>query len=330
MNIGIVGTGRMGTGIAQRLLDLGHDVRAWNRTAYKAHDAHEAGAKWTPILRDLVRESDIVISFLYDNESVEHVYLGTHGILSGRVEGRLFLDMGTVSPQTHAKIAAALQARGGDFLECPVSGSIPAARSGQLVGFAGGDAQVFARARPLLEQLCRRAEFLGPLGAGARMKLAANLLLAVFWQALGESLLVAGSAPSDAGHVLDLLADSSIGAALLRTRGPQIAAALNGETTRSAAFDVDTMRKDLRYMVQEAAARGSALPLASRTLDGFDRAAREGRGHVDSSAYPAYWITRQKARSPEAPRSNDWQEPRGSVESLPCGVSGMPERRPAA
>ena len=295
MKIGIAGTGRMGTAIVRRLLELGHGVRVWNRTVDNANDAREAGAMWTPTLGELVNDSQVVISFLFDDAAVERVYLGIDGLLTGRVEGCLFIDMSTVSPGTHERIASAMASRNAGFIECPVSGSIPTALSGALVGFAGGEAPEFARAQPLLGQLCRRVEHVGPLGAGARMKLAANLLLAVFWQALGESLLLIDRSTMDAARAIDLLADSNIGAAILRMRAPQIVAAMNGHTSDMAAFDVDTMRKDLRYMAQEAATHGSSLPLANRTLACFDRASREGRGGVDSVAYPAYWIAMQKA-----------------------------------
>src|SRR5260221_573307 len=160
MRIGIAGTGRMGTAIARRLLEKGHQVAAWNRTIENAHDAREAGARWSPRLADLVNEHDIVISFLLDNAAIERVYLGPQGVLDGRAEGRLFVDMSTVSPATHSRIAAALARRDAGFIECPVSGSIPLAQSGSLVGFAGGDAADFARAagarRPLPPRRARR------------------------------------------------------------------------------------------------------------------------------------------------------------------------------
>jgi 3-hydroxyisobutyrate dehydrogenase len=300
MKIGIAGTGRMGTAIAQRLLETDNEVRVWNRTVGNAHDARDAGARWSPTLAALVDESEVVITFLFDDAAVERVYLGPDGLLAGRVEGRLFIDMSTVTPGAHGRIAPSLASRDAGFIECPVSGSIPTARSGALVGFAGGEAHAFARAQPLLGQLCRRVEHVGPLGAGARMKLAANLLLAVFWQALGESLLLVDASPSDAARAVDLLADSNIGAAILRARAPQILAALKGDAPGAPAFDVDTMRKDLRYMEQEAAAHGSPLPLAKRTLECFDRASEEGGGEVDGVAYPAYWIARQKAAAKTA------------------------------
>ena len=218
MKIGVVGTGRMGTAVVRRLLELGHEVRVWNRTADRAHDAREAGAIWSPALGELVNESEVVISFLFDDVAVERVYLGRNGLLTGRVEGRLFIDMSTVSPGTHGRIAPAMASRNAGFIECPVSGSVALAQSGALVGFAGGEAAGFARALPLLGQLCRRVEHVGPLGAGARMKLAANLLLTVFWQTLAESLLLIDPSAMDSGRAIDLLADSNIGAAVLRTR----------------------------------------------------------------------------------------------------------------
>ena len=136
MKIGIAGTGRMGTAIARRLLEMGHEVRVWNRTVDNAHDAREAGARWTPTLGELVNDSEVVITFLFDNAAVEGVYLGTNGLLTGRVEGRLFIDMSTVSPGVHERVAPMMASRNAAFIECPVSGSIPTARSGALVGFA--------------------------------------------------------------------------------------------------------------------------------------------------------------------------------------------------
>jgi 3-hydroxyisobutyrate dehydrogenase len=300
MKIGIAGTGRMGTAIARRLLETGHDVAVWNRTYENTREAREAGARWVSTLGGLANDCEVVISFLLDNAAVERVYVGANGLLTGPVEGRLFIDMSTVSPGTHVRIAPAMATRNASFIECPVSGSVSLAQSGTLVGFAGGEAPAFERAQPLLAQLCRRVEHVGALGAGARMKLAANLLLSVFWQALGESLLLAD--PEDKARAIDLLADSNIGAAVLKTRAAQILASLEGGASGPAAFDVDTMRKDLRYMAQEAAARGASLPVAARTLECFDRASREGQGGVDSTAYPAYWIAHRKAAAGAAAR----------------------------
>jgi len=252
---------------------------------------------------------------LFDDAAVERAYLGADGLLTGHVEGRLFIDMSTVSPGAHERIGLELGLRSAGFIECPVSGSVQAARSGTLVGFAGGDALGFTRAQPLLAQLCRRVEHVGPLGAGARMKLAANLLLATFFQALGESLSLLAATPGEIGRAIDVLADSNIGAAMLRARAPRIAAAINRDSSGTVEFDIDTLRKDLLYMVREAAARGHSLPLTGRTLECFDRASRDGAGGMDIATYPAYWIGRQKATAGSGgslrPRDSDHGEHEG-------------------
>lgn len=294
MRIGIAGTGRMGTEIALRLVASGHEVRVWNRTADKALAAQATGATWTSTPAALVAGSEVVISSLLDDAALERVYLGADGLLAAGAQGRLLIDMSTVTPAAQGPIAAAAVSAGAAYVECPVSGSTAAVRAGALVGFAGGEAPAVARARPVLGQLCRRVEHVGALGAGARMKLSANLLLAVFWQALGESLLLVQPSALDPARAIELLADSNIGATILRTRSAQIVAAMNGVASRPAAFDVDTMRKDLRYMAGEAAVHGRSLPLAARTLECFDGASLEGQGGVDGVAYPAYWLARQR------------------------------------
>jgi 3-hydroxyisobutyrate dehydrogenase len=296
MKIGIAGTGRMGTAMAARLIECGHEVRVWNRTPAKAAEAIASGAVPVASLGALVDASEVVISSLLDNLAVERVYLGTEGLLTGHAEGRLFIDASTVSPDTHDRIAPAMASRGADFIECPVSGSIGTARAGALVGFAGGDPQAVARARPVLEALCRRVDHVGALGAGARMKLAANLLLCTFWKALGESLSLLEPSGIDARHAIDVLGDSNIAAGILKTRGGEIVDAFSAGTPRPAAFDVDTMRKDLRYMVDAATKDGGTLPLAARVLECFDRASANGGGHVDGVAYPAYWLSHRRHR----------------------------------
>jgi 3-hydroxyisobutyrate dehydrogenase len=117
-------------------------------------------------------------------------------------------------------------------------------------------------------------------------------------------LLLVDLSTTDAARAIDILADSNIAAGILRMRAQQIVAALGGAPSGAVTFDVDTMRKDLRYMAVEAAAHGSALPLANRTLECFDRASREGNGGVDSVAYPAYWIAKQKAGADSGQNQN--------------------------
>jgi 3-hydroxyisobutyrate dehydrogenase len=286
MNVGMAGTGRMGTAMALRLLERGHHVMVWNREPGKTATATAAGASVAATPATLARSSDAIISILTNATAVRRVYTGKNGLLSGTTAGKLFIEMSTVRAEDH-------------LLECPVSGTVTPAREGTLVGFAGGTPEAFADARPLLEQLCRRVELIGPIGAGARMKLAANLLLTVFWQALAEACALVSPVTIDPKRTIDLLADSNIGATVLKARGASVAEALDGKPGAMASFDLDFMRKDLRDMVEDAKALGMSLPVAMRTLHCYDRASRAGFGNIDSTQYPAWWITHAAGAPPD-------------------------------
>jgi 3-hydroxyisobutyrate dehydrogenase len=290
MKIGIAGTGRMGTAIALRLLDKGHEVTVWNRTREKTEAAASAGATVAATPVALVAACDKIISSVTNAAAVQALYTGKDGLLSENAAGKLFIEMSTVRGDDHRALVRRVTACNAVLIECPVSGTVTPAREGTLFGFAGGTREAFAEALPLLEQLCRRVELIGPVGAGASMKLAVNLLLTVFWQALAESCSVMRNVPIDPAKLIDIIADSNIGAGILKIRGGLVAAALAGEAAGAASFDVDFMRKDLGDMLHEAQALGISLPVAARTLECFNEASAAEAGTIDATQYPAWWV----------------------------------------
>jgi 3-hydroxyisobutyrate dehydrogenase len=195
-----------------------------------------------------------------------------------------------VRPEVEEKLAEKIRAKGGAIVDCPVGGTVGPARDGKLLGFVGGESGDVARAKPVLDQLCRRVEHVGPIGSGARMKLAINLPLLVYWQALGEALLLIKSLGLDPARVMDILSDTSGGPNVLKARGPAIAQALNGEEVAPVTFDVDSIRKDLRTMIEEGRALGAALPVTAQALACFDEASRDGLGPKDASTLPARFV----------------------------------------
>jgi 3-hydroxyisobutyrate dehydrogenase len=286
MKIGIAGTGRMGTAIAARLLGLGHEVAVWNRGAAKTRPLAEAGAGAAATPAQLVRGSECIVTALADAAAIDAVYAQ---MLSAGVRGKLFIDMSTVRPQTQRSLAARLKAQGAAFVECPVGGSVGPAKEGRLFGFAGGDAADVARARPLLEQLCRRIEHVGPVGAGSAVKLAVNLPMMVYWQALGEALALVAPLGLEPQRLVGILADTSGAPDGFKSRAAIVAAALAGSPPAAASFDVDSMLKDLRAMVEEAKSLGRALPVTERALECVERAVREGLGGADCSMLPVHF-----------------------------------------
>jgi 3-hydroxyisobutyrate dehydrogenase len=293
MRIGVAGLGRMGTAIAERLKETGHDLVVWNRSAEKTRLLADAGAEVASTPADLAGRAEVILTILTDAEAIETVYRGSSGVLSADLAGKLVIEMSTVRPETEVKLAAEVCAKGAAFIECPVGGTVGPARTGKLIGLAGASEADFARAKPILDQLCRRLEHVGEVGAGASMKLAINLPLMVFYQALGEAYALTKHLGKDTGWMIDLFADSSGGPNVLKNRGPTIAKALSGEDLGAPAFDVDSIRKDLRTMLAEGKAKGFDLPLVARTLAVFDEAAQSGWGSRDGSALPGYWTQRE-------------------------------------
>lgn len=289
MRIGIAGTGKMGGTIARRLASLGHEVSVWNRTRARAEPLLQEGIAWAETPRALAEGAELVITLLTNAEAIDAVYSGPDGLFSAPVAGKLFLEMSTVAPAKQQEMASKAAQVQACYLESPVGGSVGPAKEGKLIAFVGGAGEDVARARPVLDQLCKRVEHVGPHGAGETMKLAVNLPLMVYWQTLGEALSLVQPLGLDPQRVIDILSDSSGGPNMLKVRGGMIAKALGGEK-QPATVDVATMRKDVRAMLEEARSHGRSLPLTEATLVNFDRASARGLDAADCSQLPVWWL----------------------------------------
>ena len=294
MRIGVAGLGRMGSAIAARLIEVGHEVIVWNRSADKVKPLVAAGAKTAASPAELATGVETIVTILTNRDAIAAVYESPAGLLAGTINGKLVIEMSTVQPETEVALAEKVRAKGAAFVECPVGGTVGPAREGKLLGVAGGTAEDFARAKPLLTQICRRVENVGPVGAGSSMKLAFNLPLMVYYQAMGEAYVLCRHLGLDPKWLMEFMADTSGGPNVLKARGPKIAEALAGGDGGPPAFDVDSIRKDLATMVAEGKTRGASLPLAERTLAIYDEAAKDGWGKRDGASLPSYWPMRSR------------------------------------
>jgi 3-hydroxyisobutyrate dehydrogenase len=209
MKIGVCGTGRMGSSIAQRLMSVGHEVAVWNRSLAKTKPLTDAGAKLFVSPAELVAGCEVIIVMLLNDAASEAVYREPNGILKSKLAGKLVIDMSTVHPDTMTSNGSSVLQQGAAFVECPVGGSTGPAKEGKLFGLVGGAKADLTRAMPVLEQLCRRTEHVGALGSGATMKLAINLPLLVYWQALGEALTICKPLNLSAERLIDILSDTA-------------------------------------------------------------------------------------------------------------------------
>jgi 3-hydroxyisobutyrate dehydrogenase len=272
----------------------------WNRSADKLKPLAAAGAALAATPAELADKSEVVITILTDAAAIDAVYGGASGLLAGDVHGKLFIEMSTVRPQTELALAAKVRAKDAAIVECPVGGSTSPARQGKLIGLMGAESADAARARPILEQLCRRLEHCGPIGAGAVMKLTINMPLMIYWQALGEALALCRPLGLDPARIMDLLADTSGGPNVLKVRGAGVAQMLKGGDAGPVTFDVDSAVKDLRTMVAEGKAHGVELPLTETTLGCYEETKRNVSGAAEVSSVSVYWANRAKRRSETA------------------------------
>ena len=276
--IGIAGTGRMGSAFARRLIETGHDVKVWNRSPARLAALVEAGAKATDIAG--LAACDTILLSLTDAAASGAVL---EQLIFAGIKDRLIVEMSTLLPSDADALAARVSAAKAVFLHCPVGGTVAPALKGQLLGLAGGSAAAFDRARPLLGDLCRRVEFLGNAGAAARMKLAVNLPLATYWQTLGESLALLRGAGVSAELAISLIADSSAGPTVLKNRAQVVVDTLNG-TDQPGTFDIEGLLKDLNLALQLAQAEGADLPLATAAMPRYRAAIEDGLGRYDGAS----------------------------------------------
>lgn len=288
MKIGIAGVGRMGGAMAERLLDQGHEVLVWNRTPARVEPLVAKGAVACPTPAALAAEADTVITCLTDQAAIEAVYDGPDGLLSSDLGGRLMIEMSTLPPEVERALAERVRAVGGAFVECPVGGTVAPALAGKLFGFPGGEDADVARARPVLELLCRRLEHVGPVGAGSLMKLAINLPLAVYWQVMGEALTLCRGLGLDGARVADIFADTSGTPTALRNRAEVVARVLSGEEVTSTV-DVGTLHKDLGIMLAAGEGLGARMPASRAAKAAYDEGLAAGIGPFDGSSQAAFW-----------------------------------------
>jgi 3-hydroxyisobutyrate dehydrogenase-like beta-hydroxyacid dehydrogenase len=253
--VGFIGLGLMGSRIAQRLLNAGFQVIAFDRNRAEVEKLIESGASPAADISEIGSSADVILSSLPDDEVVSHIYAGAHGLLSRVREGSIIIEMSTVSPETPRELHRMAAQRKAYFLDVTISGSTPAVEQGTVTLFGGGEEEAFHACEPLFQAFARQYFYLGPTGSGATMKLAVNLLLGVGMQAIAEAVAFGHKAGLERDRLLDVLSQTAV-----------IPPALVGKLKRammsdySPQFPLRLMNKDFRLILETAAAAWVPLP----------------------------------------------------------------------
>ena len=279
MKLGFVGLGLMGQPMALNLLRGGQEVTVWNRSAAACDPLREAGATVAGTPAAVAAVCRITFAMLADPEAALAVACGPGGICEGLPAGSGYVDMSTVDASTAEQIAKAVAARGGRFLEAPVSGSRQPAEQGSLIILAAGDATLYEEAAPALDLMGRKRLYLGEVGNGARMKLIVNMVMGGMMAAFCEGLALAGATGLSPAAVLEVLDAGALANPLFRGKGARMLAGDFG-----VAFPLKHMSKDLRLARVLAAQQGTDHSVSAAAESSFARALARGDGDLDFSA----------------------------------------------
>ena len=284
-DVTVVGTGRMGAAMVERLRGAGHPVTVFNRGRQRAEDlAARTGATVAGTPREAAAAADFVIVSLADDAAVRDTYAGPDGLVAGLRPGAVVLEASTVAPQTVKELGDPVERAGATLLDAPVSGSVPVVQRGELTFMVGGDAGALGRARPVLAPLATEVVHLGALGTGAAMKLAVNAVVFGLNQALSEALVLAERAGIDREAAYRVFAASAVAAPYVRYKRD----AFEHPDGTPVAFMLDLVVKDLALIGALAAETGAPMAQSDTNRRVVREAVEAGYGARDISAVADY------------------------------------------
>jgi 3-hydroxyisobutyrate dehydrogenase-like beta-hydroxyacid dehydrogenase len=283
MQVGFIGLGGMGRGMAANLLKAGHALTAYNRTAAKAEALVGDGAALAKIPGEAAW-GDVVITMLADDAAVEAVVFGSDGVLAGLKPGAIHISMSTISVALAERLAAAHRGAGQRFVSAPVFGRPEAAAAAKLFIVAAGEPQAVQFCQALFDALGQRTFVIADEPPKANLvKLSGNFLIAAVIETLGEAFALVGKAGIDRADYLDILTNTLFGAPVYKTYGSLIAK----ECYAPPGFKAKLGFKDIRLALGAAEALQVPMPVASLLRDRFLTLLASGGGDLDWSALAA-------------------------------------------
>ncbi len=279
MKIGFIGTGVMGNSIGKHLINEGHELAVYTRTASKAQELLEKGAIWKESPRELASSSDIIFTMVGYPSDVEEVYFGDAGLLAHAKKGAVFIDLTTSQPKLAQQIANAATERGMHALDAPVSGGDIGAQNAVLSVMVGGDESVFEDMLPLFRLFGENIVYQGPAGSGQHTKMCNQINIANNMLGVCESLIYAKKAGLDPEKVLRSITTGAAGSWSLSNLAPKMM-----ESDFRPGFYIKHFIKDMKIAVQESEQWGLELPGLKLSLGIYEDLERRGDGDLGTQA----------------------------------------------
>src|SRR4029077_5502564 len=277
--ISYLGLGTMGSGMVSNLLKAGYKLTVWNRSAKKCAPFGKKGARIADTPADAVRDAELVMYCLSNDQAVEEVVFGPKGILSGIKEGQIAVNMSTVLPATSLREEEAYAKRGVDFLDAPVFGSKQESADAKLWIMAAGNKGVFEKVKPVLEHLGQTIHYFGKNGNAVAMKLVGNLIVALELEALAEGLVLAQKAGLDLSTVMEVVKVADFRSPLLVSNGQNVL-----KRDFSPSFALKLMLKDADLIAKFSESLKSPAPALPVVQKNLQSAVALGFGEENASA----------------------------------------------
>src|SRR5579863_1903735 len=277
---GVIGLGIMGGAFAGHLAAAGIPTSGYDLLQANVAALEAAGGHGCSSARAVAERADIVITSLPSAAALEEALFGQHGLDADAHPGLLVVETSTLSLDDKERVRAQLASAGIDMLDAPISGTGPQAKAKDISVFASGDRPSFERARPVLSHLARSVRYVGPFGAGSKLKYIANLLVAIHIVGAAEAIVLGEKAGLDPAMLVEVLADSAATSRMLEVRGPSMA---RGDCS-TPMMKVDVFQKDLDIIGKFARQSKCPVPLFSATVPLFGAVSARGMGFQDSGA----------------------------------------------
>src|SRR5471032_2143293 len=277
--IGFIGTGIMGHPMAANLQKAGHSLFLSNHHDAAPVDLISAGAVALATPKEVAQEAEFIIVMVPDTPQVEDVLFRADGIAAGVGPGKIVIDMSSISPTATKAFAARINEKGAQYLDAPVSGGEVGAKAATLSIMVGGDAQAFARALPLFQNIGKNITLVGGNGDGQTAKVANQIIVALTIEAVGEALLFASRAGADPARVRQALMGGFASSKILEVHGERMI-----KRTFDPGFRIELHQKDLNLALASARALGVSLPNTATAQELFNSCVAHGGKAWDHSA----------------------------------------------
>lgn len=274
--LSFIGVGRMGSGMASRLIAAGHTVQIFDPNTSAVDALVQQGAIATPSPAKAAQGAEVVFTSLPNPAILRDAVEGPDGILAADIAGATIVDFSTVDPATARDLATIIEAQGGRFIDAPVSGGVGGAAAGTLLTMVGASAADLEKVRPYLEQIASRIVHCGDVGAGQLTKLSHNMLVAINTVAAGEVLAAAVKAGGDLETLTEVFGAGLAGSKMLDHFQKTLFTA-----ERPPLFALDLMHKDISLCMKEFSQ--FPMPVSQLVMQTYNAARAKGLGGQDST-----------------------------------------------